>query len=91
MNSASQNGKSIINSLCEVKIANFAQHQLEYQQVMEIICKRSRQNLHTHTHQIQGIFYGAAVLYMLLDKNVNTYLKSSSFLVCIQLKDWNSL
>lgn len=90
MNSASQNGKSIINSLCEVKIANFPQRQLEYQQVMEIICKRSRQNLHTHT-RYTDFFNGAAVLYALLDKNVNTDLNSSSFLACAQLKDRNSL
>lgn len=36
-------------------------------------------------------FYGAAVLYMPLDKNVNIDLKCSSFPACIQLKVWNSL
>ena len=36
-------------------------------------------------------FHGAAVLYMPLDKNVNTDLKCSSFPVCIQLKAWNNL
>lgn len=49
---------------------------------------------HTHTHQITSymdFLNGAAVLYMLLDKNVSTHLKSSSFLVCIQLNEWNSL
>lgn len=60
MSSASQNGKSIINSLCEMKTANFPQCQLEHQQVMEAICKK--QMKFAHRQQIYWIFMGQCFL-----------------------------
>lgn len=52
--------------------------------------KKQTKFAHTHT-RYTDFFNGAAVLYALLDKNINTDLNSSSFLVCVQLKDQNSL
>jgi len=56
MSSTSQNGKRIINSLCDVKTANFPQHQLEHPQVMEEIFKKQRK--FAHRQQIYWIFMG---------------------------------